>query len=557
MRAPESGLNMTGNNDNLIAKLDLQVGQASTHALKPILWIVASVSIAMQTILYFSSDLIVTPDSAGYISLAQGLVENLDFRQDHFQFRTPAYPMFLAVVFKIFGKASVVVLPLLQHLMVVGSVLVACLTAYELKPSKSFALIVGLIAASGFHLGAYANAVLTETPYALIASLCVYYSIRYLRRGESRSIILASFAAGLATMFRPVGQGLVVVCIIVALLRLFSRAMHKRSTEKSYPENSVSSRSRRHSLTFDMVMAVIPALLIIGPWMCYKASIYGRFDLTYAGNMAFYQRAIVHDGIDPAGYPSFTPIGQAIKIAQDEGYIDKKLSHLDFYTAMRAHQYVYKSTRSEAAYAVGAVGQEIMLATYTQALSHTPKHAYRTLFMPDTIYRFLPNGSPGTSGKLAKNATLFSAHSYANSVTQRTGHDTMQMYLPLKHSSNRFTKPWESFCRWYRTRIELGKPLLGLLDTPYEEWMALSVIGCVISMIRRDRKLYLPLLYILAFHTVVTSFFGGALPRYIVPINSVLAIFTAIPINLAYEFCTNRSRKQSRVTKRKLSIVPA
>ncbi len=559
---------MVNNNDNTnfptkqVPKKDiLPIGSLTAHgpsaSLKLVLLIVAAASMTMQAALFFASDLIVTPDSAGYISLAHGLVENVDFRQDYFQFRTPAYPMFLAVIFKIFGKTSVIVLPLLQHVMVVSSVLLTCLTAYELKPSRSFALIAGLISAGGFHGGAYANAVLTETPYALTVIICVYYNVRYLGRGERKSIIIASCAAGIATMIRPVGQGMIVVCIVVVFLRYLFGATSSHSKCISPPKNAVPSRSLLQRPAFEMAMALLPALLIVGPWLGYKASLYGRFDLSYAGNMAFYQRAVVHEGVDPSGFPAFAPIGRAIQQAQDSGYIDKNLPHQDFYTAVSAYQYAYKTPLSDAAYAVGEVGQQMMLASQVKAISRTPKHAYRTFFMPDKLYRFLPDGTPGENGKLAKNTVLFSSDSYAGLVTQNVGYDTMQTYLPLQQSANVLTRPWASFCQWYRARIELGKPILGLLDTPYEEWMALTLIGCVVALIHRDRKLYLALGFIIAYHTVITSFYGGALPRYIVPITAVLSIFSALPLSLVYDFCTIRMRNQSYTTSRKISAIPA
>jgi len=528
----------------------------SSNSLNPVIWAVAIVSILMQTVLFFASDLIVTPDSAGYISLADGLVQQLGFSQEYFQFRTPAYPLFLAVVFKLFGKESVVVLPLLQHLMVVVSAIMACLTAYELKPSRSFALIAGTIAAGGFHFGAYANAVLTETPYALVVMTCVYYSVRYLRRGEIKSIVLSSSAAGLATLIRPVGQGLIVVCIMVAFLRYLSKASHNCAEGIKGAADNSSSKSRRCSPAVEMALAVLPALLIVGPWLGYKTWLYGRCELTYAGNMAFYQRA-VHEGVDPSDFPAYAPIGRAIQIAQDEGYFKKGLPHRDFYTAMSAYQYAYKTSHSEAAYAVGEVGQQMMHALQIHAIARTPKHAYRTFFMPDKIYRFLPSGVQGNAGKLAKNVALFSDESYASSVTDRVGEDTMERYLPLQQSANAITQPWASFCRWYRACIEQGGPTLGLLDTPYEEWMALTLLGCVVSMISQDRKLYLGIGFIIAYHTVITSFYGGALPRYIVPVTAVLSLFTALPISLVYEFCTSQSRRLRITSDRKYSAVPS
>ncbi len=523
--------------------LDWLGSRPSTASLGSILLIVGAVSLLMQAIVFFASDLIVTPDSAGYISLAEGIVKHFDFRQEYFQFRTPAYPLFLAIVFKLFGNASAIALPCLQHIMVVGSVLLTCLIAYELKPSRSFALIAGLIAAGGFHFGVYANAVLTETPYALMVMVCVYYCTRHMTRGSCQCIILASIAAGLATLIRPSGQGLILVCVGVAGLRSYY-SIPLLQSDVNAPSNRIS-RSKRQTQrpAFRLAIAVLPAMMIVGPWMCYKAALYGRFELSYAGNMAYYLRAVVHDGVDPSGFPGYPPIQLAIENAKQDGYISKDNVVPDYYMAVSAYQYTYNTSLSNAAYAVGEVGRQMMIASPIRAIARTPLYAYRTYFMPDNLYRFLPEGIPGQNGKLAKKAILFASDSYTESVTSRVGYDTMHAYFPVQPSKvTAITRLWASFCTWYRTRIELGDPLLGLLDTPYEEMMALALLGGVISLLGSDRWLYLSLGCILAYHTVVTSFYGGTLPRYIVPVSGLLSIFVALPINLAYEICTSRLR---------------
>ena len=82
----------------------------------------------------------------------------------------------------------------------------------------------------------------------------------------------------------------------------------------------------------------------------------------------------------------------------------------------------------------------------------------------------------------------------------------------------------------YHWRIEHGSPLLGLLDTPYEEYVLVFALGCVLAMRGPYRTTWMLLGCVIAGHLVASGFWLGPIPRYAIPAHPLMHIFEALAL---------------------------
>ena len=163
-----------------------------TVGLHRCLWIVLLASLVTNGLSLAASQLWIYPDSVDYIQLAGGIADRFDFHNELYLIRTPGYPIFLAVIFKIFGSSSPMAILILQHLMVVVIALLASMIAHQLTNRLCVRMATGLFCAGSLQLLSYANLLLTETSFTLAVITYVYFIIRYHREGGTRHLILSS-----------------------------------------------------------------------------------------------------------------------------------------------------------------------------------------------------------------------------------------------------------------------------------------------------------------------------------------------------------------------------
>ena len=482
----------------------------------------------------------VTPDSMAYVSLAIGLAERLDFHQGLFAFRLPGYPALLALVFKGFGTASPTGILIIQHAMVVGCAVLSVLLAWTLWPRRIFCATVGLFSMMSLHLSGYANAILTEVPYAFLLTLCVYLLVRHYLYGGTGTLLGASLAAAGAALTKDIGLPMVPLCAAVAVTWAWRTAGNSGDCVASVPGTpcpSLLSRVWRALRTLPMALG--PAALLLAPTVYHNYAAFGRLQLTCNGGMMLYLRAGCLEGLDSPRSAAVTRIREAVEQAKVSGLLDPGATHHDYLSVVRACLQIYdphgaifaSPAMGEVSGLLRQAGIDLIREHPAQIARGTLVDSYRMLMTPDNGYRMQP-GAATNPGRLTPDAILFGVDTYAASVVDRIGKAEIAKYLPISNEARATTPIWSGMTSWYHRRIEQGTPFLGLSDTPYEEFVLLCVLGAVSAMMLRQPSSWLILNVVLAYHVLGAALCGGIQPRYAVPLQPIMHVLCGVPVTL-------------------------
>ncbi|MFQ5461059.1 MAG: ArnT family glycosyltransferase [Phycisphaerae bacterium] len=558
------------------------------RAVRPVLIATVLLAIAFEALAMSASRIWVTPDSSGYVTLALRIVEDFDFSHELYQLRLPGYPALLAATFALFGDASPLAIMAIQHAMVVGCAALSVLIGWMLWPSRFFAATVGLLTGVSLHLSGYANAILTEVPYAFTLTAWLFLILRHYSTDRVRWLIAASAVTGLSAVIKDVGQYTIIVCIAVALVTAWrrfpechddatqqpskqrrlssllknrfsrvtpassrgkraaslvqvgqSRQNHRQDAGTEFFEQAVSRVSPR-MLAMRATLAIAPALLVMAPMMIHNYITFGRPMVNVTGSLQFYDRAACRDKLDSPTSASVATLKNTVAIARARGWIPPGSTHHDYLPTLHACERLYGHRGSmfesghllEIAQVMKKAGIDIMLEHPVEIVKNSILYTYRILLMPDEGYRMQPGGQ-FRDGRLATGATIYANNTYLSALQGKISAEKLTRYLPFSSQPRSTTRAWARWTGWYHTRIEKGDPILGLLDSPYEEFMAISALGLVMAACSRRRFGFLLLGFVVSYHAAGSAFMGGVQPRYVVPLHPILQILAAVPFAAA------------------------
>jgi|GEM_PF-4712945 len=198
-------------------------------------------------------------DSVGYYKFAQSLIDNPRFGLIS-SARTPGYPVFLAIAITLFGRSAIWI-GILQH---IALSLLAPLTiwAFARRISLPFAIVIGLCVGCVPALSLTANAIWTESLYAVFASAALI--IFFAKSGNLRALLIVGLCIGIAAMIRP--TGLIILAAIVLYLSITSWCTQQR--EKQF---------------FTIIQSFIITIgfvIVVAPWSLHLALAKNTLDLT-------------------------------------------------------------------------------------------------------------------------------------------------------------------------------------------------------------------------------------------------------------------------------------
>lgn len=492
------------------------------------LWIVGIVALVTNAVSLASAQLWVYPDSIHYIVLGSDVADRLDFSNEAFLIRPIGYPLLLAMIFRLFGTSSPIVVMMVQHALVVGTVVLTALLAWRLTKSRTITLVTGVLGAFSLQALCYANLVLTETPFALALIACVYFLIVHLQEGRWRSLILASAIAGVSYLLRPVGLHLLGICTLAGMLRVW-KEVQDRNDRGLAP----SIRHWAARLALGGAAAVLPAIAVAAPWSIKNAvqhkSIEGASVLDYV----LYVRAVTIDDLDSTTSEAMVDIHRVVDEAIAAGHLHPEADYRDRATVIKAYETMRGATYAESIKILGQAAKDIMWENPLPTAVDTLKYAYWMLLLPDPVYRFHPDTAPGINGKKDVTATLYDVSTYSEgygsweSVLINHRH-----HLPLTSQARWSTPLARTVATQFHKHIDTGAPLLGLMDSRYEQWMIFIGLSGAMTMLTRRRAEWLIVAGVVASHVLVSAFLSGPQTRYVQPVRPLLLMYAAFGLCL-------------------------
>ena len=154
---------------------------------------------------------VLVSDATQYYRLAIDLLTNKSF-QSFDGFRTPVYPIFLAIIFYIFGIKIWLTL-LFQIIIDVATGIVIYFTSKEIFQSHRAGLIASFLYSINILASILATQLMAETIFVCIFSLSIFFLIKAIKYGNLSFVIISAALLGLATLIRPVSQYLPIFII--------------------------------------------------------------------------------------------------------------------------------------------------------------------------------------------------------------------------------------------------------------------------------------------------------------------------------------------------------
>jgi len=455
------------------------------------------------------------PDSRGYIQMAVDIAERFDFTSELFLIRTPGYPVLLAVIFATFGRASPVVILVLQHVMVVAITVLVYRIAWELTANRRTALLAGLICSFNLELLAFANVIMTETLFTLVVTGCVLCLVRFTSRWQLENLAWASALSGVAYLVRPIGQVLIVSCLFAGGWVWWKQ--RRRLSRAAIP-------GVRGALSV-AIACLIPAAIVSGPVLLHRAMVLGPQPAGWRFRTALYLRAAVVEGLDAPESAALQEIKRATAQALSDGVLAEGVDHRQRLRAVRqvlAHS--HEASFAESSATIGQAGWDLFQTHSAELLTGTVTHAARTLLMVDGTYRHVPGGDSANANAPRGGGKLLDVASYDGMIRPYISEQVLHRYLPLDPTAGLVTAPWAWVMGRFDRLIVDGPGVPMLADSPRELAIVLCILGGLAGLLTPRRHGWMVLGLTVTMLVAVPAFFCGTVPRYAVPVHPLLAV---------------------------------
>lgn len=400
-------------------------------------------------------------------------------------FRTPGYPLFLALLLPLFYNSAFAIAVVQHVLIVLLSGLVTFLCASQMR--ILFAVVAGLLISLDPILSLYGSWIVSEVPFSFFLTLGVL-SAFWIPQSK-KGAIASGFCFGCATLFRP--NGAIAVLVTLGLLCLI--AAGKRAPRK---------RVIVHSMLF-----ICAYLVVLAPWSLHRLKNAGTVHLV-STNSPFLTVQMLHNEklFDPTliADHKFLELYRALHAGDARN--EEEVVDLNRSLAWSFHNALLKR--------IGAERVEEFYADYLKRFKEKHAHAYYA-FMVKTFLELLHLRNDYPSTPLTGNRYLGEVVPYREQIKEITTNDTEFeiLYHPI---ANKTISPlWQRALHY----IHFVKPLFSAVILGM--FFALAIL---ISRTPAINVLFLLPYLIIVFQALAYSYFLHYEDRYTYVCNPLLWI---------------------------------
>ncbi|MEA3449828.1 MAG: glycosyltransferase family 39 protein [Patescibacteria group bacterium] len=195
--------------------------------------------IIIYTLIVGAAAIIVFPefngsDATTYDGIAMNIVEQGKFIEVHNQITPPLYPVFLSIIFKIFGHSFIAVYIAQIFLLLGINILIFLISKKYLRLPNLYALAVSIITSSWPYMLLFVMQRLTETLYIFWLTLIVYQLFNFIAHPKLKNSLILGLLFALATHTRPVILFLLPWLLGIAILIYLQKRYYKKDYNKIF-----------------------------------------------------------------------------------------------------------------------------------------------------------------------------------------------------------------------------------------------------------------------------------------------------------------------------------
>lgn len=437
---------------------------------KRMIWIIVVISILARLFYLKIPFIINVADGAGYVAMAtEALKGHWASFFDNYIYRTPTYPLFIALNKIFFGNNFVYSVPLLQHFF---GVIMAILIFFIGK--KVFDKRVGFLAALLTGISAYSiyweHNSMSDFFFAFITVFSFYFFFRALLYDKKKDYILFGILFGLNLLTRPLFQFFIVTFpVIIYFFNNKPKEIFKR-----------------------VLYILVPTIIIIAPW--------------------FYQNWVRHH------YFGFTPFLGVQLMVRAQNY-------MNFDSPLRAKE---KQVYLQAMFEIGKCTQmtikdgtcsQVAVAGWTylqRILKYSPTESDRALveIAKEAIMGNFPRYLRETVFQMNNYLKVYRTENFYGDLDLDAG---FREQYALKLYQGDFWTIWHQKMTW-KMSIKIWN------------YVILAVIGMLLAILKKNKKSFLFILVAIYIFSVTCAIEEGVVSRYRIPLDPYIFLFASYTV---------------------------
>ena len=294
--------------------------------------------------------------------------------------------------------------------------------------------------------------------------------------------------------------------------------------------------------------AIAPAMLISLPFVIHNAVNGSGQQAGCTMGISLFHRVAHVERRDSEDSATWSEIRNVVEEAKQAGHLGASGSARRWWDVWCAYRNVRGESLAETSTAVTRAALDLAAEDWSQFAQDTITYAGRTLLMPDPTYRYQPRPDSVRAGVAAADDAILDISMFEPNVRRYMASEILEKYLPLHYDVAATTPLWTTIAVWAYDHIEAGPPIIGMGDSPYEEFAFLCAAGALLALGLRERWTWLLVSGIAFGQVIASALLAGTVPRYAIPVQPLLNLCAAL---LIVAVCRTLLRGVRAVVRRK------